>query len=134
MAKNLNRKQITYFILPPIILSVISFLFSSEDVLFVVRVLAIIYFSVIFWYIRKLIKIQNDLIKQSNGYIRPLFDPNILLLSLGIFIVGSIVYLILWQTGLNVIDWYLVFSIGVMMVPFTLGLIPLRAKDNRWRK
>ena len=134
MARNLNKKQITYFLLPPIILSALSFIFLSNDTLFYVRVSAIVYFCVVFVYIRKLIRKQNELIKQSRGNIFPLFDPNILLISLGLFILGSIVFLILWVTGLNPIEWYLIFSIGVMIIPFTLGLIPLRAKDNRWRK
>lgn len=104
--------------------------FGSNGVLGM-RVITILFFIYLFRGAKKLIDSFKWEVKE--GYAEHLFEPKYLYTVLWLTIFGLI--------GAAVMDffylptwWLLPYLLGVAIIPFSSGVIPLRRKDNKWRK
>lgn len=84
----------------------------------------------LFYRAKKIVDSYKPLIK--DGYAEHLFDPKYLYTVLWMVIMGlslaavmDYFYLPIW--------WLFVYMLGVIIIPFSCGVIPLRKKDNKWR-
>lgn len=97
------------------------------------RLAGSVFFFALYLHVCKVVKKIDEDIKQSNGFKQNIFDPNILKITLKLCIFGWTMFAILDYFNLNLINWIIVFMLGVLIIPFSLGLIPLTLKDNAWR-
>ena len=117
-----------------VITSLINYFTLNRDLVLASRLVGVAFFTYVFFWISSLIKKQEKMVKESNGFIHIPFDPKILKHFLLMFIVGWTVFVIADYHGLNFVDWFPVYVLGISIFPFTSGLIPFRLKDNKWRK
>ena len=81
-----------------------------------------------------MIKKQDKMIKDSDGFLQSPFDPSILKLLLLLFVGGWTIYSVMDYFGLNYVDWILVYTVGIVTVPIAFGVLPLWMKDNKWKR
>ena len=140
MSESLNKtkKQIIIYLVISGFLglasSLINYFTSNRELLLAARLVGVAFFTYIYFWVSSLIKKQEKMVKESNGFIHVPFNPKILKHFLLMFIVGWTIFAVLDYHGLNFIDWILVYVLGITIFPFASGLIPLRLKDNKWRK
>jgi len=106
---------------------------SSSEIAFLARLMGSIFFFGMYIVVSKAVKKNDQMIKASNGFKQNLFDPYILKLTLKLCIIGWTVFAVLEYLSLNKISWITVFMLGVIIFPFTMGLIPLKLRDNKFR-
>lgn len=112
----------------------INYLTHNSEWLLVSRMCGTVFFIFVYFWVSSLIKKQEKMVKESNGFIQIPFNPNVLKHFLVMFIAGWTLFSVLDYYNLNFIDWILPFVLGITIFPFASGLIPLRLKDNKWRK
>ena len=112
----------------------INYFTHNKELLLISRLVGIAFFTYIYFWISSIIKKQQKMVKESNGFIHIPFNPNVLKHFLMMFIIGWTVFSVLDYYDLNFIDWILPFVLGITIFPFASGLIPLRLKDNKWKK
>lgn len=107
---------------------------GNKELLFVTRLIGSAFFMGVYFYTLSLIKKQEKMIKDSNGFLESPFNPSILKLLLLLFVAGWTTFSVLDYFGLNPIDWIVVYVMGIIIIPIAFGLLPLWIKDNKWRR
>lgn len=106
---------------------------NTPEIVLVTRLLGSAFFLAMYLYVSRAIKKQEEIIKASHGFIQRLFDPFYLKLILQLSTIGWTAFAVLEYFGLNKIDWLTVFMLGITIIPFALGKIPLYIKREKWR-
>jgi len=115
--------------------SVIVFhLTGNKELLLYTRLIGSAFFLGVYLYTVSVIKKQEKMIKDSNGFLESPFNPSILKLMLLLFVTGWTTFSVLDYFGLNPVDWIVVFTMGIIIIPIASGLMPLWIKDNKWRR
>jgi len=115
--------------------SVIVFhLTGNKELLLYTRLIGAAFFLGVYLYTVSVIKKQEKMIKDSNGFLEFPFDPSVLKLLLLLFVTGWTTFSVLDYFGLNPVDWIVVFTMGIIIIPIASGLMPLWIKDNKWRR
>ena len=115
--------------------SVIVFhLTGNKELLLYTRLIGSAFFLGVYLYTVSVIKKQEKMIKDSNGFLESPFNPSILKLMLLLFVSGWTTFSVLDYFGLNPVDWIVVFTMGIIIIPIASGLMPLWIKDNKWRR
>ncbi|HSB56217.1 MAG TPA: hypothetical protein VLD38_00200 [Nitrosopumilaceae archaeon] len=107
---------------------------DNEELLLALRLGGIVFFLGVYFWVRSIIKKQQKMIQESNGFIQSPFDPTVLKHFLLMFIVGWTVFVVADYFAVNPFDWLPIYILGITIFPFASGMIPLRIKDNKWRK
>ena len=135
---NRNKKFILIFFLVSFsfgISSVIVFHITGKPELqLLARLMGSAFFMYVYFYTSSMIKKQERMIKDSDGFLQSPFDPSILKLLLLLFVGGWTIYSVMDYFGLNYIDWILVYTVGIVTVPIAFGVLPLWIKDNKWKR
>ncbi|HII35585.1 MAG TPA: hypothetical protein HA319_00575 [Nitrosopumilaceae archaeon] len=133
-----NKKSVFIFFLISFSLGIscviVYHLTGSEELLLATRLIGSAFFLGVYFYTVSLIKKQEKMIKDSNGFLEFPFDPSVLKLLLLLFVAGWTTFSVLDYFGLNPIDWIVVYVMGIIIIPIALGLLPLWIKDNKWRR
>jgi len=133
-----NKKFILIFFLASFsfgISSVIVFQITGKPELqLLARLMGSAFFMYVYFYTSSMIKKQEKMIKDSDGFLQSPFDPSILKLLLLLFVGGWTIYSVMDYFGLNYIDWILVYTVGIVTVPIAFGVLPLWIKDNKWKR
>ncbi len=114
--------------------ALVSHFIHNEELLLALRLGGVGFFLGIYFWVSSLIKKQQKMIQESNGFIQSPFDPKILKHFLLMFIVGWTVFVVADYFAVNPFDWLPIYILGITIFPFASGLIPFRLKDNKWRK
>lgn len=135
---NRNKKFILIFFLVSFsfgISSVIVFHITGKPELqLLARLMGSAFFMYVYFYTSSMIKKQEKMIKDSDGFLQSPFDPSILKLLLLLFVGGWTIYSVMDYFGLNYVDWILVYTVGIVTVPIAFGVLPLWIKDNKWKR
>lgn len=135
---NRNKKFILIFFLVSFsfgISSVIVFhITGKSELLLATRLMGSAFFTYVYFYTSSMIKKQEKMIKDSDGFLQSPFDPSILKLLLLLFVGGWTIFSVMDYFGLNYIDWILVYTMGIITVPIAFGKLPLWIKDNKWKR
>jgi len=133
-----NKKSVLVFFMITFLLgisSVIVFhLTGNKELLLYTRLIGSAFFLGVYLYTVSVIKKQEKMIKDSNGFLESPFNPSILKLMLLLFVSGWTTFSVLDYFGLNPVDWIVVFTMGIIIIPIASGLMPLWIKDNKWRR
>ena len=133
-----NKKSVLVFFMITFLLgisSVIVFhLTGNKELLLYTRLIGSAFFLGVYLYTVSVIKKQEKMIKDSNGFLESPFNPSILKLMLLLFVTGWTTFSVLDYFGLNPVDWIVVFTMGIIIIPIASGLMPLWIKDNKWRR
>lgn len=133
-----NKKSVLIFFLISFSLGIscviVFHVTGNKELLFVTRLIGSAFFMGVYFYTLSLIKKQEKMIKDSNGFLESPFNPSILKLLLLLFVAGWTTFSVLDYFGLNPIDWIVVYVMGIIIIPIAFGLLPLWIKDNKWRR
>lgn len=106
-----------------------GYFWDKEGVL-VLRGITVIFFMYLFYRAKKIVDSFKPSIR--DGHAEHLFDPKYLYLILWLVIVGLSIGAVMDYLSLP-IWWLFVYMIGVIVIPFSYGVIPLWKRDNKWR-
>jgi len=133
-----NKKSVFIFFLISFSLGIscviVYHLTGNEELLLATRLIGSAFFLGVYFYTVSLIKKQEKMIKDSNGFLEFPFDPSVLKLLLLLFVAGWTTFSVLDYFGLNPIDWIVVYVMGIIIIPIALGMLSLWIKDNKWRR
>lgn len=106
---------------------------NSKEIVLLLRLSGTAFFIILYRYVSNIINKQKEIVKNSNGFAKMLFDPNYLKITLMLCILGWTTFSIMEYLDLNMIDWLMTFIILVVVLPFATGKIPLYIKREKWR-
>ena len=126
---NLKIKFIIKSLIPPALLGLSLFFLweftHNTDLMLIGRLGTVTFFIWLFIKTRKIIKnLPHDSLT---------FNPNILTLTLGLFIIGWIIFSITDYLFHLPVDWIDIYVLGIIITPISMGLLPLWTRDNKWR-
>lgn len=106
-----------------------GYFWDKEGVL-ILRAITVIFFMYLFYRAKKIVDSFKPLIK--DGYAEHLFNPIYLYTVLWMVIGGLTLAAIMDYFALP-IWWLFIYMLGVIIIPFSSGVIKIRKNDNDWK-